>query len=175
MKLNAKKLKASALFLFISIALLNVWSTRPVTIIHISRQRIIDIDIVVDHFPMTYRDRIHWYVEHKAELREKYDVPWKSINAITIWDMGGGFLSYKNNESRIDDLYCFSDMKVDARCIEKNIPLVVNLKGNNEEVFDMGYSGYSYTVDSAGKLVATKDEALFDELRQAKDKQSPPE
>lgn len=165
MKLKAKRLKILAVVIFLMIAISNLWTLRPVNIIHTSKQREIIYDVVVDHFPFTDRDRVHWYLDHKLELQEKYGIPGKSGYAITIWDVGAGFLSFKGNTKWIDDLYCFDNINKDERCIEKNIPLVVYLSENNKEVFNMGYSGYSYTLDKDGKLSATRDEELFEHMR----------
>lgn len=165
MKIKWKRFNKIAVFIFLTIAVCNSWTLRPVNIIHTSKQREIIYDVVVDHFPFTDRDRIHWYVDHKSELREKYGIPGKLGYAITIWNVGDGFLSFKDNARRIDDLYCFGDIESDERCIEKNIPLIVYLSENNKEFFDMGYNGYSYTLDKDGKLSAAKDRELLDRMK----------
>lgn len=136
-----------------------MWSLRHVNIIHASAKTPGGSAIVVDHFPYTDRDRIHWYLDHRKELQEIYGVPGKDEYSILIWGIGEGFLNPEKNYKR--DLYCFMDIHEKNNCIEKNLYLKVRLFKNGDEikkeVFEIGYSGYSYSVDKQGKLIAERN------------------
>jgi len=167
MKSPSIKIRLFLFILFIIMITLNMWSLRHVNIIHASAKGSGGSAIVVDHFPYTDRDRIHWYLDHRKELQETYGVPGKDEYSILIFGLGEGFFNPEENYKR--DLYCFMDMHKKNNCIEKNLYLEVRLfKYGGEvkkEVFEIGYSGYSYTVDKEGKLVAGRDEELFQRMQ----------
>lgn len=113
------KLKITMLILFVIVALLNMWTTRTVKIIHAEKKSGVYDDFVVDHLPFTDRDRINWYLDHKRELLKNHSIQEGAYYDLTFWDVGDGFLGVDENIKRIDDLYCFDDMSVEKRCIEK--------------------------------------------------------
>lgn len=166
MKSPSMKVGMFLLLVFIFIATLNLWSLRPVNIIHASSKTQGGSAIVVDHFPYTDRDRIYWYLDHRKELQDIYGVPAKDKYSILIFGLGEGFFSAEENYKL--DLYCFTDMYPKNNCIEKNLYLEVRMfKYGGEvkkEVFEIGYSGYSYTVGKEGKLVAGRDEELYQRM-----------
>lgn len=167
MKSPKIKIKIFALGLFVFVAVFNLWSLRPVKIIYTSRQMEGSNDVVVNHFPLTDRDRVYWYLDHKEELLEEYNIPRSTDFDIVIWDVADGFVNLEENYKH--DLYCFRDMKVKNNCIEKNMFLKIKLYKYGKEVFTVGYSGYSYAVDKEGKLVAERDEELLHKMRRTKD------
>lgn len=99
-------------------------------------------NIIVDHMPLTEWGRIHWYLEHKAELKRKYNIPASSSYHITFWDIGSGFKD--GDKSGDGDLACFT--KVDGsneNCLEKNVLLSVDFdKGRWEEFRFTGCHNY---------------------------------
>lgn len=99
-------------------------------------------DIVVDHMPLTEWGRIHWYLDHKAELKKKYNIPASSSYHITFWDIGDGFID--GDKSGDGDLACFN--KVDnsnENCLEKEVLLSVDFdKGRWEEFHFHGCDNY---------------------------------
>ena len=90
-------------------------------------------DVIVDHMPLTEWGRIHWYLDHKDELKGKYNIPTSSSYHIAFWDVGDGFID--GEKSGDGDLVCFN--KVDGsnqNCVEKDLLLSVDLdKGEQEE------------------------------------------
>ena len=108
MKLPSMKLWFFLIIIFIFITTLNLWSLRPVNIIHASGKTQGGSAIVVDHFPYTDRDRVYWYLDHRKELQEIYGVPGKDEYSILIFGLGEGFFNPEENYKR--DLYCFMDM-----------------------------------------------------------------
>jgi len=54
-------------------------------------------DIVVNHLALTEWGRIHWYLDHKDELKKKYGIPSCDSWIITFWDIGGGFTDIKTS------------------------------------------------------------------------------
>lgn len=101
-------------------------------------------DIVVDHMPLTEWGRIHWYLDHKAELKKKYNIPASSSYYITFWDIGDGFID--GDKSGDGDLACFN--KVDdsnENCLEKEVFLSVSFdEGRWEEFHFNGCDNYWY-------------------------------
>lgn len=101
-------------------------------------------DIIVDHMPLTEWGRIHWYLDHKDELKKKYNIPSSTSYYITFWDIGGGFID--GDKSGDGDLACFT--KVDnsnKNCLEKNPLLSVNFdKGRWVEFHFNGCHNYWY-------------------------------
>ncbi|MDK1703784.1 DUF943 family protein [Serratia rubidaea] len=82
-------------------------------------------DVLVTNFPLTDKGKINWWLANKDKLSENYDIPSKSPDSghfsITFWDFSDG---YKNKEKY--DRLCFSEMKTDVNCIEKDAVLIVS-------------------------------------------------
>jgi hypothetical protein len=115
-----------------------LWAQRPVTILRAgerfeydptfihglypsSKRGFIDFeayDIAVNHFALTEWGRIHWYLQHKNELKAKYHIPTSASYHIVFWDVGGGFID--GEKSGDGDLFCFPPQKnTKENCIEK--------------------------------------------------------
>ena len=109
-------------FLYISIALavmvFSLWDyVFPVRIIdvHRSTDRMGYDYIIVDHFPLTDRGRINWWLSQRDMLKKKYNIPAGHRFVLTVWDVGDGYL----RDSPHEDYFCFPDMKSEKNCIEK--------------------------------------------------------
>ncbi|WP_253378914.1 DUF943 family protein [unidentified bacterial endosymbiont] len=89
----------------------------PVKIIdvHRSTDRLGYNDIIVDHFPLTDRGRINWWLSQRDMLKEKYNIPSGQRFVLMVWDVGDGYLQ----DSPHEDYFCFPDMTSEKNCIEK--------------------------------------------------------
>lgn len=89
----------------------------PVKIIdvHRSTDRFGYDDIIVDHFPLTDRGRINWWLSQRDMLKKKYNIPSGQRFVLTVWDVGDGYL----RDSPHEDYFCFPDMTSEKNCIEK--------------------------------------------------------
>ncbi|SQA63352.1 DUF943 family protein [Yokenella regensburgei] len=153
-----------------------LWAQRPVTIIRAgerfeyepkhfhglyasSLRGFIDFeayDIAVDHLALTEWGRIHWYLEHKTELKKKYRIPLSHSYRIVFWDIGGGFIN--GDKSGDGDLFCFTPQKnTNKNCIEKNIFLSVEFDAGGYEKFYFDSQDYYWITMSDGKLVRIKN------------------
>ncbi|ENR8891357.1 TPA: DUF943 family protein [Citrobacter koseri] len=153
-----------------------LWTQRPVTIFRAevgleddpmylhglytsSKRGFIDkewYDIAVDHLALTEWGRIHWYLEHKAELKRKYRIPTSTSYSIAFLGIGSGFIDI--DKSGDSDLYCFSPKKdTKENCIEKNMLLEVDFDAGSYERFSFGDSEYYWITMPDGKLVRIKN------------------
>ncbi|EAW1037055.1 DUF943 family protein [Salmonella enterica] len=113
-------------------------------------------DIAVNHLALTEWGRIHWYLQHKNELKAKYRIPTSASYHIVFWDIGGGFID--GEKSGDSDLFCFPPQKnTNENCIEKNMLLSVDFDAGSYERFSFGDSDYYWITMPDGKLVRIKN------------------
>jgi hypothetical protein len=101
---------------------------------HIYPVKIIDVhrstdsfgydNIIVDHFPLTDRGRINWWLSQRDMLKKKYNIPSGQRFVLMVWDVGDRYL----RDSPREDYFCFPDMKAEKNCIEKNELLEVTFR-----------------------------------------------
>lgn len=150
-----------------------LWTQRPVTVFwagspvendpviiseqFVSQDRRFEIyGIVVNHFPLTEWGRIHWYLDHKEELKKKYGIPLSYSYRITFWDIGSGFTDVKTSGD--SDLYCFPLKKeTDKHCIEKNMFMNVEYDAGSYERFAFSSREYYWITMPDGKLARIKN------------------
>ena len=150
-----------------------LWTQRPVAVIQAGSQVEFDptfvlgqftnrdrrfeaYDVVVNHFPLTEWGRIHWYLDHKEELKKKYGIPLSYSYRITFWDIGSGFTDVKTSGD--SDLYCFPLKKeTDKHCIEKNMFMNVEYDAGSYERFAFSSSEYYWITMPDGKLARIKN------------------
>ncbi|MBM3069668.1 DUF943 family protein [Lelliottia sp. RWM.1] len=118
-------------FLYMAIALIvivfSLWEDiYPVKIIdvHRSTNSLGYDDIIVDHFPLTDRGRINWWLSQRDMLKKKYNIPSGQRFVLMVWDVGDGYL----RDSPREDYFCFPDMTSEKNCIEKNNLLEVTFR-----------------------------------------------
>lgn len=109
-----------------------------------------DYDIAVDHMPLTEWGRIHWYLEHKTELKSTYHIPETSSYSIVFWEVGSGFIDI--NKSGNGDLVCFNKIDESANCLEKNLLLVVDFIAGNQEEFTFYGGDHTWVIDENGRV-----------------------
>lgn len=96
--------------------------------------------ILVRHFPYLKNRQIAWWQANKDMIQEKYGIPeeYDSYYYISFVDFGDGYRT-EPNESLLfwtDDVYCFYDIKTDARCVDRKPLLIVRWSRNNGLEFE---------------------------------------
>lgn len=176
MKNNNKKFNIIVGGLFLLICGYLIWTQRPVTIFRAEIQFEYDpkyfhglyasskrgfpekewYDIAVDHLALTEWGRIHWYLDHKDELKKKYRIPMSPSYSIAFMGIGRGFIDI--DKSGDGDLFCFSPQEnTKENCIEKNLLLEVDFDAGSYERFSFGDSDYYWITMPNGKLMRIKN------------------
>jgi len=124
----------SVLILAFSLGVLYfIWvSLRPVDIVAVHQDGNFS-DVLVNHFPLTDKGKIDWWLANKDMLKNRYDIPKPaSCGAFTIvfWDFGDGYME----EGKYDRL-CFVDMPPPVNCIIKNKEFTVETGRGDEMLF----------------------------------------
>ncbi|EML3440369.1 DUF943 family protein [Proteus mirabilis] len=94
--------------------------------------------ILVEDFPITDYGKIIWWKNNQDVLDKKYDL-FKNKNSlflISIWNYGDGYLE----EGKYDRL-CFTEIKSNKKCIEKDKVMSI-MYSLNEEKIRIGNSAY---------------------------------
>ncbi|WP_130833037.1 DUF943 family protein [[Erwinia] mediterraneensis] len=115
-------------FLFVFLPLYFIWRvSSPVEIIAVHYQAGSHENILVKNFPVTPYGQIAWWKKNRAMLKEKYGIPHKNQRGyflVSVWDFADGYKEMPTHDLRLStqttDLLCYEEMKVKARCIEKN-------------------------------------------------------
>lgn len=134
-----------------SIALLAFfyWFTgRPVNIIAVHHDGSFN-SVLVDHFPVTARGKISWWLENRDMLKQRYGIPKVSSYGsytIVFWYFGDGYME----EGKYDRL-CFREMKTEKNCIEKDKAFTVS-DGGNSGLYFLANESY-YQLSDSGKIV----------------------
>ena len=106
-------------------------------------------DVLVDHFPVTVRGKISWWLKNRDRLKSRYGIPEPSPSGsytITFWLFGDGYME----EDKYDRL-CFMEMKARKYCIEKDKTFTVRYSKNSDLYF-IARNGY-YRVTDSGKII----------------------
>ncbi|MFK3660982.1 DUF943 family protein [Scandinavium sp. NPDC088450] len=158
-----KKTTRTALFIYLSFSLYNLWSLRPVNILYVDLISWSDagshanhITVVVDHFPWTDRDRIAWFLAHESEIRAWHPDFKDRVDGIFIMIASEGFLN--RLEYPHEDLYCFSSIKNPKNCIEKDVPLRISHDSDSPVIFELEEANYLY---NNGKIEVAPDYYLI--------------
>ena len=140
--------KSWLLYMAIALAVIvfSLWDDiYPVKIIdvHRSTDRMGYDDIIVDHFPLTDRGRIKWWLSQRDMLKKKYNIPSGQEFVLTVWDVGGGYL----RDSPREDYFCFPDMASENNCIEKNKLLAVDTRYSDKNNVNLIVGDHLYVMD----------------------------
>ncbi len=119
-----KKFPLLLLTLFLAGAFYNLWTLRPVKVLHASSDGYGDVELVVTHMPWTDMEKISWFILNREDIRAKYPLFPDVWHRYYITDIGDGFTN--NKISPHEDLRCFSEIQNDKNCIVKNYLLVVD-------------------------------------------------
>ncbi len=147
-----KNNKTIVLFFLVSCMLLGYWlwlSLRSVEIIAI-HQKFDTTSVLVNHFPLTDKGKVNWWLKNKDMLKAKYDIPKPSSSGyftIIFWNFGDG---YKKEEKY--DRLCFDDMKGKVNCIEKDAVFAVDKNRNWGVTFNV-YDGDNYRLGQSGDII----------------------
>jgi hypothetical protein len=107
-------------------------------------------DIAVDHMPFTEWGRIQWYLKHKQEIKDKYNIPASSSYHIAFWAASNGFID--SDKSGNGDLICFNKTVSHKDCLEKDLLLLVDYNSDEYEKFTFYGSDHYWAVGSNGRL-----------------------
>ena len=117
-----------AFFLFLFLPVYCIWrALLPVKIIAVHYHPDQYDDILLKNFPVTPYGQIAWWKKNRAMLKEKFGIPHtdqRGYFSVYIWDFADGYKERPTHDLKLStqtsDLLCFKEMKVKARCIEKN-------------------------------------------------------
>lgn len=115
--------------------LFNVY--RPIEVVAVYHDKNY-VDVIVKNFPSDDKDKIAWWLDNNKMLTERASFsmpPSDSRYFITLWDYGDGF-----QKKTDDDMLCFTQIKSDINCIDKQALLIIS----NNYVGDV-----FFTVDNA--------------------------
>ena len=146
---NRVKILVIVIIAIISSVFFACFVKRPVKIVAVHHRSSGFSDVLVTHFPITDRGKIHWWLKNKDILKNQYGTP-KNEYAdnfnINFWLFGDGYMK----EDKYERL-CFDDMKTEQKCIDKNKVFSVS-KSFNGSVNLMVYDGI-YGKNGQGKWV----------------------
>lgn len=109
-------------------------------------------DLLVKNFPFTEKGKIHWWLENRAKLKEKYNVPKPGKDgffSVVFWNFGDGY-----KEEGKFDRRCFDDMKKKENCIDKKKLFSVWNGRNNNVLY--GVDDGEYQIKENGEMIKTK-------------------
>ncbi|GLR09261.1 DUF943 family protein [Mixta theicola] len=97
-------------------------------------------DVLVKNFPFTHKGKINWWLENRAMLKEKYNVPNPDKDGsfwVTFFLFGEGY-----KKDKIDERLCFDEIKSELRCIDKKAVLTVGSSQGNQAFFRVNKGKY---------------------------------
>jgi len=150
--MNTRNRKVMVVLLLAGCSLLSysLWiSIRQVKIIAVHQRSSNFSDVLVENFPVTDKGKIAWWLENKKILKNKYKLPNSGSEGsfyITFWLFGDGY----KKESKYDRL-CFTDMKTENNCIDKNAVFSVEDGREGSVIFTL-YNG-TYRMEKNGKII----------------------
>ncbi|WLI75443.1 DUF943 family protein [Kosakonia sp. H02] len=150
-----RKRMVSALVLLMSISLgYAFWlSIRPVEIVAVHEDSHYS-SVLVKQFPITDKGKINWWLQNKGMLKQKYGIPkpssWGHFS-VMFWIFGDGY----QEEGKYDRL-CFTEMKTEKNCIDKNKVFTVGNDRNGKIVFTV--EDGRYRLEDNGELTRLKGE-----------------
>ena len=122
---------------------------RPVKIIAVHNRSSGFSDVLVDHFPVTTKGKIAWWLKNQDMLKNHYDIPGPEFSddfIITFWYFGEGYMKQEKY-----DRLCFPDMQTKRNCIEKEKAFTVSDGGNSGLYFTVS-DGFYYLKEN-GKII----------------------
>ena len=102
-------------------------------------------EILVDRLPASEKSRIKWWLHNKKIIMSHYGIrPFDSggPDYITIYQFGRGYLPASK-----EDLLCFSDMRSEQNCIDKNILMTVSRTREGLERVSFKHAAYTVSRD----------------------------
>ena len=104
---------------------------------------------LVNHFPVTDRGKINWWLKNREKIKLTYNIPQPASSGsfnITFWRFGEG---YKKRDKY--DRLCFDDMQEKENCIEKE-PLFTVRRFGHKDILFITYEG-RYKLQANGEIV----------------------
>ncbi|UWS28639.1 DUF943 family protein [Erwinia pyrifoliae] len=125
-----------------------LWTVvRPANIIRVEHSV-----IFVEHFPITKKGKLNWWLENKENLGNEYHI-FEAKNNFTVVVMNfGGYekLPQGTRDGSTDDYTCFDDAK-NKKCIYNDIAIVIRGSINGKMFINTG--GKTYIQTAEGKVI----------------------
>lgn len=148
MKINQRKMWVLLTIVMLCTAVYNLWALGPVTILYAETDWRSSV-IVVDHFPLTDKDRINWFLNHESDIKKYYGIITEQTSSIAIIEAEDGLLRFQEHPH--EDLLCFDNIKSDKKCVIKNYVLDVNIHAPGLVDFRTG-DGPTYYLSEEGNI-----------------------
>lgn len=152
--IRKNKIHWAIAIIILTIIFIVFWFTlRPIKIIAVHHRSSGFSDILVDHFPLTTKGKVDWWLKNREMLKSCYGIPKPASHgtfSLTFWIFGDGYIK----EEKYDYL-CFEDNKR-KKCIEKNSVLTVE-NGKSTGLFFILNDGI-YRIDQKGDLIKDNHE-----------------
>lgn len=145
-----KKISMLILYLFLSGAIYNLWTLRPVKILYVNSDGYGTINLVVDHLPWTDRDKIDWYLAHRESINTQYPLLPEVWHRYYITGIGDGFTNYESSPH--EDLRCFPAISNEKYCVIKDHLLVVDEDVNEKTRFYVSDAEVEYQLTPEGHI-----------------------
>ncbi|ELY5815113.1 DUF943 family protein [Cronobacter turicensis] len=133
--------------IMVAVAALGVIFSRPAKIIAV-HQTPYTAAVIVERLPWRDRNKIRWWRDNEQHLITQYalkaDNPRDSLDYF-VYAFGKGY----QPEGKADHL-CFDEIKSTARCIDKNLLMIVTQNRAGEQIFLIDH--YRYQVMRDGEL-----------------------
>lgn len=147
--------KPKGLALLIPLIMLSVYllfsAYRPVEVVAFYNDKNY-VDVIVKNFPSDDKDKIAWWLENNKMLTERSSFLMPASDRhyfISFWDYGDGF-----KEKNDDDMLCFSQIKSDINCIDKQALLIISNNNVGDVFFTVDNTRYRL-VDN--KIIKVRD------------------
>ena len=145
-----RKFRVLSLGLFLAGGIYNLWTLRPVNILHVDSDGDGVVVLVVDHMPWTDRDKIDWYLAHREEIRSKYPLFDEIKQSYYILGVGDGFTNYERSPH--EDLRCFTVIDSNNYCVIKDYLLIIDEYTNENTRFYVSEGKVEYQLTLKNKI-----------------------
>ncbi|MFT1055496.1 DUF943 family protein [Enterobacter hormaechei] len=138
------------LCLFLMAGVYNLWTLRPVNILHIDSDGGSAVVLVVDHLPWTDRGKIDWFLARREEVRSKYPLYNEGWHRYYIMGIGDGFTTHESSSH--EDLLCFPVINSHNNCVIKDYLLIVDEYQNRNTQFYVSDADIEYQMTPDNKI-----------------------
>lgn len=128
----------------------NLWTLRPVDILHVDSDAGSTVVLVVDHLPWTDRSKIDWFLARRENLRSKYPLYNEGWHRYYIMGIGNGFTNHESNPH--EDLLCFPVINSLNKCVIKDYLLIVDEYQNRNTQFYVSKADSEYQMTPDKKI-----------------------
>lgn len=147
--------KIKSLALLMLLIMLSVYllfsAYRPVEVVAVYHDKNY-VDVIVKNFHSDDNDKIAWWLENNKMLtvRSSFLMPASDSHYfISLWDYGDGF-----QKKTDDDMLCFTQIKSDTNCIDKQALLIISNNYVGDVFFTVDNARYRLVDD---KIIKVRD------------------